>query len=329
LRVFVSYRREDSSAHAGRLSDALARRLGERHVFQDVSAIAPGELFERAIDKALAESDAVLVLIGPRWLATGAGGAVRLSEPNDYVRREVVRALGGDLPVIPVLLGGASLPMAEDLPADVRPLVERQAIELRDEMWRDDMEALIKSIRGQGRSAPGRPRWVLVAGSVVGLLMIVGAVALVSFRNASGDSNEPAGAQQCAAPSDDGWTRIVGPASSTGVTVDIPKGSVEFVVTDGYYRPEAAGWEVVFETLITNSTSEPRYFDLFSYKRLEVDRFPVEPAVCFSIDPELLEPGQAGRARVGFEVTEDPSRSLRLVASVEDSDGAIELGGTG
>ena len=41
-RVFVSYRREDTSHLAGRLSDRLAERLGSDNVFMDVDSIDPG-----------------------------------------------------------------------------------------------------------------------------------------------------------------------------------------------------------------------------------------------------------------------------------------------
>ena len=68
----MSYRRSDTAAHAGRLSDRLARRFGARNVFHDVTAIAPGENFEQAIDRALIGSNAELVFIGPTWLTASA-----------------------------------------------------------------------------------------------------------------------------------------------------------------------------------------------------------------------------------------------------------------
>ena len=64
MRIFLSYRREDSSAWAGRLRDVLASRVGEENVFQDVTAVRPGQDFRAAIDGALGRSDAVLAVIG-------------------------------------------------------------------------------------------------------------------------------------------------------------------------------------------------------------------------------------------------------------------------
>lgn len=38
-RVFISYRREDSAGHAGRLADHLLERLGAGSVFMDVEVL--------------------------------------------------------------------------------------------------------------------------------------------------------------------------------------------------------------------------------------------------------------------------------------------------
>src|SRR5215207_8398557 len=95
LRIFLSYRREDSSARAGRLRDALAARFGERNIFQDVTAVRPGEDFTRAIDAALSQSDVVLVVIGPQWVTSaGPDGEPRLARQDDYVRAELIAAGG-------------------------------------------------------------------------------------------------------------------------------------------------------------------------------------------------------------------------------------------
>jgi TIR domain len=93
VRVFLSYRRSDVGGYAGRLADYLRERLGERSVFQDVSAIPLGEAFTAAIDRALDACDAVLAVIGPGWLTASTPDArPRLFDPNDYVRLELARA---------------------------------------------------------------------------------------------------------------------------------------------------------------------------------------------------------------------------------------------
>ena len=115
--LFVSYRREDSAGFAGRLTDALEQRFGVGSVFRDVDDIQPGEDFEAVIERRLHDAKAVLVLIGPGWLAASAAGERRLDHPQDFVRREIELALGSGRPVVPILVGGASMPEAAVLPA--------------------------------------------------------------------------------------------------------------------------------------------------------------------------------------------------------------------
>src|SRR5437762_13185902 len=92
--VFISYRRDDASGHAGRLYDYLVASLGKGRVFMDVDAIAPGADFVERIDSALSRSRAMFVVIGPRWgVATDRAGRRRLDDPRDVVRREIAAAL--------------------------------------------------------------------------------------------------------------------------------------------------------------------------------------------------------------------------------------------
>jgi hypothetical protein len=123
VQVFLSYRRGDVPGHAGRLADALRQRLGTDSVFQDVVAIAPGQDFTAAIDRALDDCDAVLAVIGPGWrTAATPQGAPRLFDADDYVRLELARALDRNVRVVPVLVGGAALPAASELPDDLKGL---------------------------------------------------------------------------------------------------------------------------------------------------------------------------------------------------------------
>ncbi|HKO85770.1 MAG TPA: toll/interleukin-1 receptor domain-containing protein, partial [Actinomycetota bacterium] len=175
MRVFLSYRRGDVGGYAGRLTDALQQRLGAKNVFQDVTAIAPGQDYTAAIDRALDGSDAVLVMIGPGWLtAATPQGARRLFEADDYVRLEVGGALRRNVRVVPVLVGGASLPAAAELPNELKGLDQRQAVVLHDETWHQDVEGLVRSLRGEPAVSASRTRRWLVAGAVVVVLAVVG-----------------------------------------------------------------------------------------------------------------------------------------------------------
>ena len=85
--IFISYRRDDAIANAGRLFDWLVRQFGRQHVFLDTQSIAPGEKFPATLLERLAQADVLLAVIGPRWASiTDAAGQRRLDDPNDFVR---------------------------------------------------------------------------------------------------------------------------------------------------------------------------------------------------------------------------------------------------
>jgi hypothetical protein len=77
MNVFISYRRADSLAVAGRLYDRLRGHFGAASVFRDLDGIAPGEDFRESLQRALGQTDAMLALIGPAWLGQGADGAAQ------------------------------------------------------------------------------------------------------------------------------------------------------------------------------------------------------------------------------------------------------------
>jgi len=158
-RLFVSYRREDSAGFAGRLTDALESIYGEGSVFRDVDDIPPGEDFAQVIQRGLDQVAAVLVVIGPGWLESSSAGQRRLDHEDDFVRREIEGALALRKPLLPVLVGGATMPAAEALPAPIRPLAARQALALRDASWRSDIGALqaaLQPLLDAGANRAGR-----------------------------------------------------------------------------------------------------------------------------------------------------------------------------
>lgn len=150
-RVFISYRRADTTGEAGRLAESLEKLLGAACAFRDADDIRPGEDFEVALQRELAGTEAVVVLIGRHWL-TELGARLDRPEP-DFVHIEIATALRLGKVVIPVLLNGAELPAAEALPEDLRRLVRHQALNLRDEAWTHDCGRLADAI---GRPYPWR-----------------------------------------------------------------------------------------------------------------------------------------------------------------------------
>jgi hypothetical protein len=152
-RVFISYRRQDSSGLAGRLYDRLAARLGDGQVFMDVDTIELGVDFAEVITRAVSSCEALLAVIGPHWLtATDQAGRRRLDDPDDIVRLEIEAALSRNVRVIPVLVGEARMPTQQDLPASLVPLARRQAARLSHERFHSDVEDLLATVeRVSGR----------------------------------------------------------------------------------------------------------------------------------------------------------------------------------
>ena len=131
--IFISYRREDSAPYAGRLYDRLCGRFGADQVFMDVDDIPPGADFAAHIGAKVGSCEAMIVVIGHEWLTARNGdGQLRLSDPQDFVGLEVALALQRDGMVIPVLVGGASMPKATELRSDLKALAKRNAVILSD-----------------------------------------------------------------------------------------------------------------------------------------------------------------------------------------------------
>jgi non-specific serine/threonine protein kinase len=147
MQIFVSYRRQDSSAYAGRLVDDLGERFGEKHVFVDVDGIDAGADFHDVIVDTIERADVLVAVVGRQWLlAANERGGRRLDEPDDFVRMELELALEQGVRVIPVLVQGASMPAAEHLPAAIARFARRQAVELSDRRWRSDVGELVAAL---------------------------------------------------------------------------------------------------------------------------------------------------------------------------------------
>jgi hypothetical protein len=205
-KVFISYRREETAGHAGRLYDALGARFGGRNVFMDVD-LAPGIDFAEQITEAVGACDALLVVIGPKWATTLDA---RLADPNDFVRLELEIALRRpDVRVIPLLVAGARMPDPGDLPESVRTLARRNALGLSDLRWRDDVRRLVSTLDEllEGprdlaettagdpvpATGPARRRWLLLAAAALAVGGIALATTLVlGGGNGASGSRDPA-----------------------------------------------------------------------------------------------------------------------------------------
>jgi hypothetical protein len=155
-KIFLSYRRQDSAGYTGRIFDRLRAAFGKDAVFHDVDSIRAGQDFADAIEATISSCACMLVMIGPDWLQIeDEAGQRRLDAPQDYVRLEVASALKRDVTVIPVLVGGAQMPRASDLPEELQPLARSNAIEIRHTRFDADIGKLVGALE-QSTSLPAR-----------------------------------------------------------------------------------------------------------------------------------------------------------------------------
>jgi hypothetical protein len=168
-RIFISYRRSDSAAYAGRLYDRLRRHFGDAEVFMDLEGIEPGAEFVRVISDKVQTADVLIALIGKDWTTlVGADGRRRLDHPDDLVVREIETALAAQRRVIPVLAGRTNMPARSELPERIAALVDRNAIELSDRHFHADVDRLIKVIDPSSQGEGSRRRlWPLAAAGAI------------------------------------------------------------------------------------------------------------------------------------------------------------------
>lgn len=165
--IFVNYRRSDAEGESGRLFDDLADRFGAESIFMDVTAIEPGRDFRKAIDQSVAACSVLLAVMGREWLeAKDAAGSRRLDDPNDFVRIELASALRRDIPVVPVLVRGAKMPRAEQLPEDLKELAYRNAVELTHARWKSDVQVLIHALEPYMTHADASPSAAPLAATI-------------------------------------------------------------------------------------------------------------------------------------------------------------------
>jgi WD40 repeat protein len=144
-RIFMNYRRDDTDYPAAWLYERLASHFSGDQVFKDIDSIDLGDDFVEKITTAVESCEVLLALIGNRWLtAIGRDGRRRLDDPGDFVRVEIEAALTRGVRVIPILVEGARMPRADELPASLAKLTHRHALELSPSRFDLDAQRLFK-----------------------------------------------------------------------------------------------------------------------------------------------------------------------------------------
>ncbi|MEO6654054.1 MAG: toll/interleukin-1 receptor domain-containing protein [Ilumatobacteraceae bacterium] len=326
MRLFLSYRRDDTGGRAGRLFDSLAMRYGRDAVFQDVNTVEPGLNFVQQVEVAIKSSDVVLVVIGPRWLSsTAPDGGRRVDQPDDFVRRELSVALDADVRVVPVLVDGATLPPAKELPDGLVPLLERQAVSIDDVSWHQDVDALIRRLEGEPRptGVPERRRMsVGLIAALVATVILIAVSAFVLTRRGGEEGSTTPEPPVCPEPRAS-WTMIP-LVDDPSLEVDYDVRTLRVRVENAYVVPEANGTpRIVLDLLVTNVTDPATpgtelgfYYSYDALDGLWVDGVASEDVACANLrgGSAQLGPTQAVPSRVGYDTTRETDGALFQLA---------------
>jgi len=140
-KIFISYRKKDAPGYAALIYQRLCREFGKQRVFQDIGMPA-GVDWRRQIELELENCAVVVAVIGSRWSSDP-----RLHKPDDLLRRELAVGLQKGIPVIPVLVDGATLPRAEELPDDLKSLLDRQALTIPEDDFERGLDRLVARLK--------------------------------------------------------------------------------------------------------------------------------------------------------------------------------------
>ena len=159
--IFISYRRSDSQDVTGRIHDRLSSHFDNELIFRDVDSIPYGDDFQETLTQSVGRCQVLVAVMGATWLEVLQERMQRTG--TDWVRTEIAMALKRDIPVIPLLVGEARMPGADDLPDDLKTLAKRNAAKARpDPDFKHDMARLIERLQEiVGQSAPPKPGEVL------------------------------------------------------------------------------------------------------------------------------------------------------------------------
>ncbi len=185
--IFISYRRGGAGeGYSHRLADDLDKRFGPGTVFRDIEGLGIGN-FESQLERSAQSCRAMLIVIGPRWLDL----VKNMQNPEDWVRREIVVALERGVPIVPILVGGATASGFQklELPPPLDQLLRQQAFTFEPHNWDANIDRLVRALseslgledstKPEHPKRPQRSRstpykWMAIGAVVIAVLLAVG-----------------------------------------------------------------------------------------------------------------------------------------------------------
>lgn len=158
--IFISYRRTTSFDTANLIAEKL-RNAGYR-VFFDVDTLNSGKFNVQLLSVIENCKDFILVL--PK------NALDRCSEPEDWIRQEVIHAMKHDKNIIPVMLAGFTWP--QPMPEGMEELSNYQAIA---STGHDFFDMAVERLKSYLKSTPSKPirRWLMKTAMVLAVLVVI------------------------------------------------------------------------------------------------------------------------------------------------------------
>ena len=143
MKLFISYRRSDSTHAANRVRLLLQHKFGAGSVFID-REIPPGREWNEHLRKMLVECTGVVVMIGDEFLRKLKSR--RPDDDPDPLVWEIATAIELGKPIYPVLFGAIDMPDDSELPPEIRALAGVQAVFAREPAFDTAIGMMIRSI---------------------------------------------------------------------------------------------------------------------------------------------------------------------------------------
>ncbi len=144
-KIFINYRKEDSSGYSLALYHELIKWYDKKIIFKDFNNIDPGEDFEESIDNALNSCNILLVIISDKWLDI-LNQRQKQTKQKDLVTLEISTALLKNIYTIPITINGASMPSESELPDELKKLIRRQFLNIDQTRFETDTMKLVQII---------------------------------------------------------------------------------------------------------------------------------------------------------------------------------------
>ncbi len=163
VKVFINYRRGPNLREAQHLATLLSAAFGKASVFLDLRGIGGAENWLERLQSQVDACDAMVCLIGKGWADVSDENGRRLEDANDPLVHEIGRALVKRMPVLPLLIDGASMPDISSLPKGLWVLTLQHAMPLRNESFARDADDIIETLRRRLKEQRkgGVPAWAL------------------------------------------------------------------------------------------------------------------------------------------------------------------------